>query len=473
MKVLRNYIYNVSYQILAIIMPIITYPYVSRTLLPNGVGIYSYTYSIVQYFVLFAGLGIPLYGNRQIAYVRDSDDKLSVNFWEILLLEFNTVIISLFLYLVFIFFYQFDEKYLLIQSLYIIAVFFDISWLFMGIEDFKKIVIRNTLVKLVTVAAIFIFVRSPRDTGVYVLIMALGTFLGNLTFWPYLHGVINRISLKKLHPFRHIKPTIALFIPQIAIQVYAQLNKTMLGAMKHQVDSGFYNYSDSLIKMILTIVTSIGTVMLPHIANAYSNKETTRVIQMVKKSFNIVLCVSLAMSFGIAAIAQKFAVFFYGKQYVAVGQAILLESVVIIPISLASVIGNQYLVPTNKVSIYTTSVVLGAITNIVINFPLIYFKGLYGAIISTVISEFVVTIYQIYKSLNELPYKKMFKDVKKYLFASVVMFIVVRTLNFIFVMNIFSLLFEISIGIFIYIALLFLTKAVIISWISKFIFKRN
>lgn len=343
----------------------------------------------------------------------------------------------------------------------------------MGIEDFKKIVIRNTLVKFVTVAAIFIFVRSSQDTGIYVLIMALGTFLGNITFWPYLHGVVNRVSLKELHPFRHIKPTIALFIPQIAIQVYAQLNKTMLGAMKSQVDSGFYNYSDSLIKMILTIITSIGTVMLPHIANAYSNKETTRVIQMVKESFNIVLCVSLAMSFGIAAIAQKFAVFFYGKQYIAVGQAILLESVVIIPISLASVIGNQYLVPTNRVSIYTTSVVLGAITNIVINFPLIYFKGLYGAIISTVISEFVVTTYQIYKSSNKLPYKKMFKDVKKYLFASVAMFIVVRILNFIFVMNIFSLLFEISIGIFVYIALLYLTNATIISWISKFIFKRN
>lgn len=123
MKVLRNYIYNVSYQILAIILPIITYPYVSRTLLPQGVGIYSYTYSIVQYFVLFAGLGIPLYGNRQIAYVRDSNNKLSVNFWEILILEFNTVIISLFSYLLFIFYYQFDEKYLLIQSLYIIAVF--------------------------------------------------------------------------------------------------------------------------------------------------------------------------------------------------------------------------------------------------------------------------------------------------------------------------------------------------------------
>ncbi|MCQ4965246.1 flippase, partial [Bifidobacterium pseudocatenulatum] len=106
-----------------------------------------------QYFVLFAGLGIPLYGNRQIAYVRDSNNKLSVNFWEILILEFNTVIISLFSYLLFIFYYQFDEKYLLIQSLYIIAVFFDISWLFMGIEDFKKIVIRNTLVKFVTVAA--------------------------------------------------------------------------------------------------------------------------------------------------------------------------------------------------------------------------------------------------------------------------------------------------------------------------------
>ena len=211
MKVIRNYIYNLGYQVLAIILPIITYPYISRILKPQGVGIYSYTYSIIQYFVLFAGLGISLYGNRQIAYVRGSSTKVSRTFVELIILQFTSVLITYCIFLLFIVSYKKNTDYFFLQSFYIVAVLFDISWLFMGLEDFKKIVVRNILIKIGTVICIFIFVKNSSDVGIYIFIMSFGTLLGNITFWPYLKKIIVGIKLTQLHPFVHLVPSLTLF----------------------------------------------------------------------------------------------------------------------------------------------------------------------------------------------------------------------------------------------------------------------
>lgn len=462
-KVIKNYLFNIGYQLLVLILPLITYPYISRTLLPEGFGIYTYTYSIIQYFVLFAGLGVALYGNRQIAYVRENDKELSKTFWEIITIELVTVSTTYIFFVVFLIIFRQNIEYLLIQSLYIIATFFDISWFFMGLEDFKKIVVRNTLVKILTVLAIFTFVRTENDLSIYILILSLGTLLGNLTFWPYLRDFLVRVPIKKLRPFRHLKAILLLFIPQIAIQIYAQLNKTMLGAMVSEVASGFYNYSDSLIKMSLTLVTAVGTVMLPHIANAYSNKHEEKIISMIEKSFDFVSCIAVAMSFGVAGIALKFAPFFYGYRYAPVGVLMLIEAPIIIPIAWASVIGNQYLVPTNKMKIYTISVCLGAITNVLLNFPLIYGFGLYGAMIATVISECTVTFYQLWKVRKFISLKKIRLNVIKYFISGTIMFIVIFFINIRIKMNMVTLLTEVISGVFIYVLVLLMLKPTIIT----------
>ncbi|MCG0601703.1 flippase [Lactiplantibacillus plantarum] len=165
MKVVRNYLYNAGYQLLNLIVPFITVPYIARVLGPEGVGINSYTNSIITYFLLIGTLGITVYGNREIAYHRDNVNERSKIFWEIELLQLMTIVFAYILFLGFDFFQTKYRTYFLLQSLWIVAGAFDISWLFMGMEDFKKTVLRNTLVKLVSLAAIFMFVKNAGDVG--------------------------------------------------------------------------------------------------------------------------------------------------------------------------------------------------------------------------------------------------------------------------------------------------------------------
>lgn len=185
MKVLRNYLYNAGYQVLAIIVPLITSPYISRVLHASGVGDNAYTNSIIQYFVMFAALGVGYYGNREIAYVREDRQKCQqlLGDPDLKNLDNSSGIFGLCDLLQI---YTEYTWYLWIQSINVLAVAFDISWLFMGIEDFKRTVIRNTIVKLASMIMIFTLVRDANDVALYIFIIGASTFFGNLILWPYL-----------------------------------------------------------------------------------------------------------------------------------------------------------------------------------------------------------------------------------------------------------------------------------------------
>ena len=224
-----NYIYNVSYQILTLITPLITAPYLSRVLKVEGIGIYSYTASIVTYFVMFAALGTINYGNREISYLQNDRQNRSIVFWEIEFLSIGSVLCCLAAYSFFILFI--NHKYtslFLVQAFTIITVATDISWLLQGMEEFGKIVSRNVVFKILNILFIFIFVKSPNDLLIYVGGLCLLELASNLSIWFYVPQYINRPNFKQLHPIRHLKPTIALFIPTIASTIYINLDKTML-----------------------------------------------------------------------------------------------------------------------------------------------------------------------------------------------------------------------------------------------------
>lgn len=474
MKVIKNYLYNASYQLLALLLPLITTPYVSRVLGPNGVGVNAYTNSIAQYFILIANLGIALYGNREIAYVRKNKEKLTQVFWEIQLLKIVTTLFSLLLFLFFLFVYSEYHVYLILQSINIFAVVFDISWLYMGIEDFKKTVLRNTLIKVVSIFLIFIFVKDKSDVGMYIFILAISTLVGNLTLWPFLRETLtSSVQISSLNPFRHLLPTLALFIPQIATQIYLVLNKTMLGIFQGPKFSGYYNYSDSLVKMVLALATALGTVMLPHIANAYSNKEFKKVNNLLYKSFDYVTAISVPMAFGLAGVAHTLVPLFYGKGYYPVGTAMTIEAVVIIMISWSGTIGTQFLLPINRIKAYTTSVLLGAFTNIILNLPFIYFWGLNGAMLSTVISEAAVTAYQVIYVKRIVSLNSLFRYTSKYIVAGIVMFLPIFWISLYLPATLLTLILEVLIGIVIYASFISIFRRDMIYYCISFIKKRK
>ncbi|CAJ1227028.1 polysaccharide biosynthesis C-terminal domain-containing protein [Lactiplantibacillus xiangfangensis] len=450
MKIVKNYLYNVGYNILILLTPLLTVPYISRVLGPNGVGINATTNSVITYFLLAGTVGITIYGNREIAFIRDNRRKRSQVFWEIELLQILTITIAYLGFCLFLYFQSELRIYFFYQSFYIIAGAFDVSWFFMGMEDFKKTVIRNTLIKLLSLIAIFTFVKTHDDVGIYILILSLSQLLGNLTLWPYLPKLVEKPVFKRLKLLRHLKPSLALFVPQVATTIYLAVNKTMLWKLDSVTASGYYDYSDKLVKLVLAIVTSTGTVMLPHIANLYAKKRIAQVKEYLYTSFDFVLSISIPMCLGIMALATALAPWFFGRQFALVNRLLMIEAPVVILIGLSNVIGQQFLLPTKQTFTYTKSVVYGALTNVVINVPLILKFGVYGAMLATALSEVMVTSYQLFKVRKELKFKRLFTNVSKYAIAGLVMFMPIYNLNISMQISTISLIVQITLGIMFY-----------------------
>ncbi|AVL02774.1 oligosaccharide flippase family protein [Pediococcus pentosaceus] len=471
MQVVKNYLYNASYQVFVLLIPLITTPYLARVLGPTGVGINAYTNSIIQYFILFGSIGVNLYGNRQIAFVRDDKDKMTKTFYEIFLMRIMTIVLAYAAFLIFLMTTGSYHIYYLAQSVSIIAAAFDISWFFMGVENFGVTVLRNFVVKIVTLISIFTFVKSFDDLNIYIMILSLSLLIGNMTLLPNLKRYIGKVKLKNLRIWQHLKPSMVLFVPQIATQIYLVVNKTMLGSMTSVQSAGYFDQSDKMIKMILAVVTATGTVMLPHVANAFMKGEVEKTKQFLYNSFSFVTALSVPMMFGIAAVARKFVPLFFTDKFLAVTPLMMIESVVILLIAWSNALGTQYLLPTNQNGAFTKSVVLGAVVNIIVNIPFIMLWGALGATISTVLSELAVTGYQLYVLRNQIKYRSLFTDTGKYLLAGFIMFIVVFVVDGKLNSSWTMLIIEVLVGITIYAGLLIVMKAKIVKDAMKMIHK--
>lgn len=468
MKVIKNYLYNASYQILNLLIPLITVPYISRVLGAHDVGINEYTNSWVTFFYLMGQMGITLYGNREVAYHRDDLYERSRTFWGVEALQLLTVSASLVAYLAAVFLFSTTfEQYFLLQGIWIVATGLDVSWYFMGLENFKVTVVRNTFVRLISIVLIFTIIKDTNDLGKYIAILGGTQLMGNLTLWPYLKDNVVWVKVSKWHPFRHFYPALLLFIPTITTQVYLVLNRLMLGRMSTQVALGNFGQADKIVKFVLAIVTATGTVMLPHVANKFAKGDVKGVRNSLYSSFNFVSAISVPMMFGLMAISVKFAPWFLGSDFELAGRIMFLESPIIVLIAWSNVTGTQYLMPVNRVKEYTTSVTVGAVSNVIFNLFLIEGWGANGAAVATVLSEFLVSATQIAMIRGTIKRRKLFAEQWKYFLCGFLMYLVVNRICFVINMTVANLCLEVVVGIIVYFLGLLLTKASIIGEAQK------
>lgn len=458
-SVAKNYLFNLSYQILIMVLPLITTPYLSRVLGAKNIGIYSYTLSITTYFILFGSLGVAMYGQREIAYLQDKPKERTKTFYEILFMRFITLGISMIIFYFSFCMYGEYKIYYMILLIEIIANSLDISWFFQGMEEFKKTVLRNTIIRLVTVVSIFIFVKTPNDLLFYFFIYVASDILGNLSLWFYLPKYTEKIKFKELKIFRHLKPTFWLFVPQVATQIYTVLDKTMIGTIvSDKAEVGYYEQAQKIVKLLMTIATSLGTVMMPRIAHTYAEGNKKKLKEYMNKSFAFITILAFPLMFGISSVVSSFVPMFYGSGYDKVKILIAIISPIIVAIGLSNVIGTQYLLPTKQQSKYTISVTVGAIVNLVFNLFLIkQFKSV-GASISTVIAEFAVTGVQFYLVRDQIKVKDVFKISYKYVVASLIMFIVSILVGRLINNNLLAILVQIGISTVVYFGLLLIMK---------------
>ena len=459
MKVIKNYLYNLSYQILTIILPIITVPYVTRIFTSEALGNYVFYNSIVSYFSLFAMLGIGVYGTKQIAAASD----VSSTFWNIYAIQLIASILAISVYIIAIFSIpQMGGVIPLIVVITLFAKMIDISWLFSGKEDFKKITIRNVVIRIIGVISIFTFVKSSDDLYLYVFLIVIFDFLGQFVMWVPAKKFIKRPSFNTKIMKKNLHPIVLLFLPQVAMSLYVVLDRTLLGLLGSYSDVGIYEQGQKLTSILITVVTSLGVVMLPRVANLLSERREEEAQNMVKFSFILYNLIIFPMIFGLIAVNEVFVKLFLGKNFQDVKYVLYIIVFNLMFIGWTNILGYQVLVVRNKNKEFMLSTTIPAFVSVAVNIAVIPFFGYIGASITSVLVEILVFAIQWYYSRNIINKNLLFnKDLAKIILSSLVMFGAVMfckmTLGF---DGIVGLVIYLAVGGISYLGMLFLLKTV-------------
>ena len=449
-----NYAYNMFYQILTIILPMITAPYIARRLGANYGGIYSKTHAAANYFYLFTLLGVSNYGNRAIAKIRDSREDTSRTFWEIYSIQLFMSFVVTAVYLCYCFQYVRENRtvYLLL-TFYVASGFVEINWFCFGMERFKLTTIRNTIVRLAILAAVFLFVHDRSDLWKYTLIMSSSSILSGLAVWPFVLKQVDFIkpSWKNIKP--HIRPDLILFWPVLAISLYNIMDKLILGRFSTNEEVAFYSYAERIVIIPYTLILALDNVVMPRMSNIFAKNDRETAHQLMTYVMMFAMFMSAAMAFGLAGISDVFAPWFYGSEFERCGFYILLLAPTILFKSWAGALRTQYIIPSGRDSIYVISLTAGACVNLVLDFALIPSMDGVGAIIGTLAAELTVALFQFGMCRREIQLGEYVKDGVGFCLIGGIMFLVVRGLSGVSSITVVTLAVQIAAGVLLYIVL--------------------
>lgn len=466
----KNYAYNLIYQVVTLISPLITAPYIARVLGASNIGRYSYTQSIVAYIILLSTLGTTLYAQREVAFHQGNVHMQSKVFFELLLLRVILGVFGLAAVACLIIFYKEYRILFLIQSLELVANMICIDWFYAGNEEFKVTMVRNLSVRILNIISIFLFVKTNEDLHKYVLILVLGTLIGNFSLWIQIKKSLTRIPVSCLKVFRHLSGSMSIFAAQIAASVYSMLDKTMIGIITtSSYENGYYEQAQKIERIALTVVLALGTVLMPRISKAHSDKDHRGVEESISRSFNYMWFISLPMMFGIIATAPSFIPWFYGEGYEKTITLLQILSVLLLAIGINNITGIQYLMSIKKERIMTYTEIIGGVVNVSLNLVLIRAYASVGAAIASVIAESIIAITQLIYLRNKLNVKKLLIMSCNYLMCSLVMYFVVKFLyhNYLLEPTLFNTMALVITGISVYIVgLIMLKDAFLISVIN-------
>ena len=475
-RITRNYLYNAAYQLLVILTPIITAPYLARVLGADNLGIYGYVNSSGNIITTCTLLGIYAYGNRQTAYVRDNSHKLTETLWEIMYTRVLLGIIGTLVYSVYAYMNRDFRVYFILYYPYILAQFIDCTWVFVGLEDMKPAVIKNTAARLLNVLGIFLFVRKNDDLWIYILLLAVTALFTNIAAYTQVGKYIGKPAGRINKITGHIRDSAYLFLPQVAALFYLQVDKIMLQwltGMSRQVS--FYDHAEKLINIPLSLISVMSTVMMPRIANEFRNKNAAKITILLNRAGCFSLFAAFPMMFGLASVARQFIPWYLGVEFEPVANAMILLSPIVVLNSLTGISGQQYFTATNQISILLKAYVSAAILNIIVNAMLIPRYGYMGAAAATVGSSLISTILQYYYLNRQANVNEFVSYGIKYCMASAVMAGMIYLTTYKMQAKAGTTALQILVGMAVYFGLMFvmkdevLTEAVlkIRSWVSK------
>lgn len=470
----KNIIISTFYQILSVITPLITAPYISRIIGPRGIGAYSYTSSIQLYFSLFAALGTADYGMREIARVRLNKKERSEVFFEIELVSVLTSLAMLILWFIFVGFQKEYKVMYLILTLNLFNTMLDISWFFDGLEQFQYTVTKNAIVRIIGVILILLFIKSPKDINLYVLIMVGSTLLGTMTMWLSLPKFVikTRIDISSLK--RHFHETMVYFIPTIATSIYTSMDKTLIGLITHSdTENAYYEQATKIINLIKGVTfTAVNSVLGARISFLFAKKKYGEIKTRLQDSINYILLIGVGVGFGLLSISDTFVPVFFGAGWEKVVLILKIFSPQVIIIGISNCLGSQYYTPAGLRKQSSIYIIIGAIVNLLLNLILIPYFASAGATVASIIAELSITILYLKYSNGYLNTKYIFTVLWKKIVAGAVMSIVIYILGFVGDLNIIRLLLQFIGGTLTYFAVLVLLKDSALKFVLKIFFRR-
>lgn len=459
----KNYLYSLMYQVLTMIIPFITAPYVARVLGADGIGTYSYTQSYMTYFTMVATLGTASYGMREIAQCRNDKAVYSKKFWEIELLTILTTLTCLIVWMILILFSHKYKIYFIALIPSLLASMFDISWFYTGHEKISYTVFWNAICKIIGVICIFIFIKEKSHLVVYIFLNSFVIMLGNISMWIFLPDMLVKVPFQKLSLKKHFHETLIYFIPTVATTVYTVLDKTLIGAITHDdYQNGYYEQATKIINMAKTAVfVSVNSVMAARISYLFSENRIQEIKMRIKKSMDFILLLGFAATFGIVAIAKDFVPVFFGNGYKPVVTLLYWMSPLILIIGISNCLGSQYYTPAGLRAKSSKYIIIGSIVNLVMNLFLIPYYRAIGAVIGSIVAESTISVLYFKNCNGFLSILQVLKSSYKRLFAGGCMLLTIEIIRNICVNKLHGicmLLIEILVGGMIYFATLIMTK---------------
>lgn len=402
-KTVKDIFYNAIYQDFLIVLPLLTIPILSRRIGSTGLGIYGYVFSISQFLMTVIAVGMNPFRIRNIAKSRKDKKALSLQFWNIYFIQFLIGLSVSFLYIAYIYFFDVKYKNLyLIQLIFIVGLTLDISWFFQGIEEFSKVVIRNTVIKLSSVLLIIIFVSTKDDLWIYVFITSITNFLGSLVFWLSIHGKVGK-PIFNSNVFKQLwKPAFIILTPQLFMQVYTTLDKTIVGYFVDPTELSYYDQSQKIARIILAVLTSITIVMLPKISKAQAEGKSENILVYTKKSFDYTIIIALILFSVVFINTKEFVPWFFGENFKPMTINMLISCLIIVVSPIGGVFANQFAIAIEKDKEYAYPMIIGAIVSIIGNVAFVPTYGAVAATIVLVVVELLVFFFRVFFVRKEI-----------------------------------------------------------------------
>ena len=456
----KNIATSTLYQVLLIILPLITAPYIARVLGPDQSGVYDYTNSIMTYFAMFAALGAASYGVREIARVRDDAAMRSKLFWEIELMTVMTSSACIAVWFAFIAITPHYKVIYLVLTMGLLSTMFDISWFFAGMEQFKYTVTKNAACKLIGVILMFLFVKKEDDLLLYIIIITASTMIGNLSMWIYVPRFVEKVDFRTLTFRKHFHETLIYFVPTVATSVYTVLDRTLIGVItKNKAENGCYHYTMQIVNMMKALTfSSLNMVLGSRLSFLFAEKKYDEIKERIADSTNYILFMGIGICFGMIGVAKRFVPVFLGPGYDRVVTMLILMSPIVIIIGISNCLGSQYYTPAGFRKLSARYIITGAVVNLLLNLVLIPKFWGYGAIVASLIAETVITVLYLKHCNGYLLVETLIKDSWKKLIAGLIMLIVIKALDAVIPSDIIALFAEIAVGFTVYCAVITLLR---------------